>query len=366
MEDKKEKPTTALVVNEKNISDNVLMRVSELEKTGGLQIPSNYSAANALKSAWLMLQTVEAKDGDRKVPALSVCTKESVANTLLDMVIQGLSPAKKQCYFIAYGKQLQLSRSYMGTIAVTKRLKGVKDVFANIIYEGDEFEYTFDLETGLKKIIKHNQSFQNIDTKKILGAYAIIIRDSLPPFIEIMNMGQIRAAWEQGKANGNSGAHNKFTDEMAKKSVINRACKTFWNTSDDSDLLIDVINKTTDMENIPSAEILGEETIEQEISENANKELIDINPIEKKEPEQTQQPEPEMFSDAWESPIKILAMIDELKDYKAAVNFANINEQRLSSFPGRDGEAIEKAMNDKIQKLKEASQPKNNNKKSPY
>ncbi|WP_243124300.1 recombinase RecT [Clostridium sp. AWRP] len=39
-------------------------------------------------------------------------------------MMQGLTPAKKQCYFVVYGKQLQLMRSYMGTAAVTKRLNG--------------------------------------------------------------------------------------------------------------------------------------------------------------------------------------------------------------------------------------------------
>lgn len=272
-----QKTNGSLVVAEKNISETVLARVTELEKTGGLQIPQGYSAANALKSAWLILQNTLDKD---KKPVLSVCTQASIANTLLDMVIQGLSPVKKQCYFIAYGTQLTLSRSYLGTVAVTKKLKGVKDVFANCIYEGDEFEYTFDLETGQKKILKHKQDFQNIDATKLLGAYAIIIREGLPPYIEIMNMRQIRNAWEQGKMNGNSDAHKKFPDEMAKKSVINRACKLFWNTSDDSDLLIDAINKTTDVEDIPPTPYTAvEEEVEAEVNQNANKEVIDIQPI---------------------------------------------------------------------------------------
>ena len=88
-----EKPIAASlpVVSEKNISDGVLARVAELEKTGGLQIPRNYSAANAIKSAWLILQNTVDRD---KHPVLTACTKESIANALLDMVIQGLAPGK--------------------------------------------------------------------------------------------------------------------------------------------------------------------------------------------------------------------------------------------------------------------------------
>lgn len=91
-----------------------------------------------------------------------------------------------------------------------------------------------------------------------------------------MNMNQIRNAWNQGYAKGASGAHKNFTDEMAKKTVINRACKMFANTSDDSDLLIEAFNNSDreldDKELIESTD----EAVEKEIEENANKKTIDI------------------------------------------------------------------------------------------
>ncbi|AEX84752.1 RecT-like single-strand DNA annealing protein [Marinitoga phage MPV1] len=267
------------ITPKKSYSEIVLERVKELEKEGVIQFPPNYSYANALKSAWLMLKSMTDKNGK---PVLQSCTKESITNSLLDMVIQGLSPAKKQCYFIPYGNKLQLQRSYFGTVAVIKRLKGVKNVFANIIYEGDEFEYTIDLETGVYKIIKHKQDFRNIDPHKILGAYAVIVtEDDQPNYVEIMNINQIKDSWNQGKMKGNSNAHKIFTDQMVKKTVINRACKMFVNTSDDSDLLIEAFNKTTEneyensQEPEPVFEEIEAETI-QEIKENANKKVLVI------------------------------------------------------------------------------------------
>lgn len=284
-DEKKEPTTNAITIQEKNITDTVLARVNDLEKSGGLNFPANYSYANALKSAWLILQSTV--DTEKK-PVLSSCSKESIANSLLDMVIQGLSPAKKQCYFIAYGKQLTLMRSYLGTIAVTKRLKGIKEVFANIIYEGDEFEYKINLETGLKELVKHNQNFENINPAKIKGAYACIIRENLPPFVEIMNIDQIKKSWMQGSAysSGKSKAHSNFTDEMAKKTVINRACKIFFNTSDDSDVLIGAINNTKDIDSIPETDY--EIEVEEEIQQKANKDLIDIKTSSAPTPEEQQ------------------------------------------------------------------------------
>ena len=275
---------------ERNIADNVLNRVAKLEESGGLVIPPNYSAANALKSAWLILQ--ETKDRNKK-PVLEVCTKESICNTLLDMVIQGLSPVKKQCYFIAYGNQLQLSRSYMGTVAVTKRLSGIKDVFANCIYEGDVFEYEFDLETGVKRITKHEQKFENINIQKIRGAYAVIVREGAENFVEVMSMDQIRQSWKQRKGPEESDTHKNFTDEMAKKTVISRACKIFANTSDDADLLIESINRT----DRSADEVLPSTEPEQPIGFDA-KAVVDVEcePVEETPEMEAGEPEQEQMA----------------------------------------------------------------------
>lgn len=260
-----------VTTQERNITDKVLSRIKNLEEKGQLKVPANYSPENALKSAYLIL--TETLDKDKK-PVLQSCSEASIANALLDMVIQGLSPAKKQCYFIAYGEKLQLSRSYLGTIAVTKRLKGVKNVVANIIYEGDEFAYEFDLDTGLKKITKHEQNFENIDPAKIKGAYAIIVMEDGQNYIEIMNINQIKKSWNQGVAKGNSGAHQNFADEMAKKTVINRACKMFVNTSDDSDLLIEAINNSEEKSYDESNLITNAEyEVKEEIKNTPQKEI---------------------------------------------------------------------------------------------
>ena len=277
-------------VQEKNITDGVLARIKNLQGQGDIALPRNYNCANALKSAFLILS--ETVDRDKK-PVLQSCSKESICNSLLDMCIQGLSPAKKQCYFIPYGGKLQLSISYLGNIAATKRLKGVKNVFANCIFEGDEFEYKLDLDTGLKKITKHEQSFENIDTSKIKGAYAVIVMEDGNNYVEVMNINQIKNSWNQGAAKGNSGAHKNFTDEMAKKTVINRACKHFVSTSDDSDLLISAFERTNKEYDPADIVETTHEEVKEEIKKNANKEVIEASIVdaEVKAEHQVMQPE---------------------------------------------------------------------------
>jgi recombination protein RecT len=52
-----------------------------------------------------------------------------------------------------------------------------------------------------------------------------------------MTYAEIMQAWKQGATKGTSGAHTNFTQEMAKKTVINRACKQPINASNDFYLL---------------------------------------------------------------------------------------------------------------------------------
>lgn len=263
-------PSEVEVIKEKNMSDNVLNRVKELQKENNLQCPPNYSYQNALKSAWLMLQ--ETVDRDKK-PVLQTCAPMSIMNSLLNMVVQGLSPAKKQCYFVAMGGQLQLMRSYMGTVAVTKRLKAVSDVKAYCIYEGDEFETEFNLDNATLNITKFNPKFENIDNTKIKGAFAIVLGENGPIYTEIMNINQIKMAWSKSRTGGQ--VHKDFAEEMAKKTVISRACKMFANTSDDSDILIEAFNNT-DKDIEPSESI----NVQAEIKDKANTKVIDIQDTE--------------------------------------------------------------------------------------
>ncbi|MDC2829932.1 recombinase RecT [Limosilactobacillus mucosae] len=225
-----------MAVMQKDITDQVSNRISQLQDDG-LALPKDYNPQNALKAAWFKLQ--QTKDRSNR-PALQVCTRSSIANALLDMVTQGLSPAKTQCYFIVYGNEVQLQRSYFGTIAAVKRLSSVKDIDAQVVHQGDEFAIGAD-ELGRIKVTKFVPKFENLD-KPIKGAFAFIeLADGRVDYT-VMTQKQIQTSWGQSRQHN---VQQKFGDEMAKRTVINRAAKMYINTSDDSDLLTGSINTVT-------------------------------------------------------------------------------------------------------------------------
>nr|WLJ26313.1 MAG: RecT protein [Firmicutes phage HS19] len=255
-----------LAKQEKTIVDSAQKRIAEMQNSGSIELPNNYSVGNALKSAYLILQETQTSG---KKPVLQACTQESIANSLLDMATQGLNPSKDQCYFIAYGNKLTMERGYLGTIALTKRIKGVKDVKGYAVYKDDKFELGFDILTGKQKILEFCPGL-NRDPKNLVGAFALILGDNEILHTEYMDINQIHKAWEQGSMKGNSGAHKNFPDQMAIKTVINRACKYYVSTSDDSDKIAEFMSKSvedTDRE------------LEEDKKEFANKEVVEIEDV---------------------------------------------------------------------------------------
>lgn len=255
-------PSQSVALIQKDITNDVNAALVNLQEEG-LVLPQNYNHSNALKSAFFALSNNAGGN------LLEICSKSSVANALLDMVTQGLSPAKTQCYFIKYGDVCKLNRSYFGTQAVLKRLTNVKDIWANVIYKDDVFQYEND--RGREKLVSHETSFENRD-KDIIGAYAIVQTTDDEEIMTVMTKKEIEASWGQSKTQ--QAVHKKFPQEMAKRTVINRAAKAFINTSDDSDLLVESINNTTENEFDETER--REINPDAEIRENANTEVLDF------------------------------------------------------------------------------------------
>ena len=237
-------------LTQKQITSNVATRI-EAMKNEGLLIAPNYSVSNALSSAYYALKNSNSGN------LLEKCTPESVYNALLDMVTQGLSPAKTQCYFVPYGTTVKLTRSYFGTMKVVKQLPEVKDIYAEVIYEGDKFQIKN--ENGRKVFVSHETDWMNADNP-IVGAYCIIEKIDGEKILTVMTKKEIDKSWSKSR---NKAVQNEFPQEMAKRTVINRAAKQFFNTSDDNDLFVDAVNRTTENEYSDNRTIKDAEVIEE-------------------------------------------------------------------------------------------------------
>jgi len=256
----------SVAVAKKDIVDVIQSTVTKYAHTGELNLPADYSVGNALKAAFLMLQATLTTD---KRPVLEACTQVSIHNALYSMVVQGLNPDKKQCYFIAYGNVLTCQRSYFGSMALAKRLDlSISDIPAEIVYQGDTLKYK--IVKGRKVISDHEQSFGG-DDRPIVGVYAMILDHSGEIVkTELMTIKQVHQSWRQSRQNpfddkGNvkpGSVHGKFPEDMAKRTVINKICKPIINSSSDSTILGQVLRQDQDDS--------GRAAFDIEYQENAN------------------------------------------------------------------------------------------------
>ncbi|HEP1495689.1 TPA: recombinase RecT [Streptococcus pyogenes] len=219
-------------LTQKQVTSNVAARINQMKDADGLMIAPKYSVSNALSSAYYALKNGGLLNKDQ----------DSIYNALLDMVTQGLSPAKNQCYFVPYGNTVKLTRSYFGTMKVVKQLPEVKDIYAEVIYKGDDFKIKN--ENGRKVFVSHDTDWMNADNE-IVGAYCIIEKEDGEKILTVMTKKEIDKSWSKAKTKN---VQNDFPQEMAKRTVINRAAKQFFNTSDDNDLFVDAVNRTAENE----------------------------------------------------------------------------------------------------------------------
>lgn len=269
-------------VNDKFIT-GLIQQIKQKQELG-LTFPADYNPANELMGAYLILKDATDRNGK---PVLDVCSPQSVAAALMEMVNKRLSMLKGQCYPIAYAGKLNCQPSVYGNIANARRY-GMVDINATPIYEGDEF--VFHIEDGKKVVDKHTMSFANMDNTKIIGAYAVAVLKDGTKKTEIMTMAQIKQSWQQGfgyKENGN-GTHQKFTDQMCEKTVKNRLVKHIIRTHGEPD----VANEYDSDDDIGTVDIVAED-VAYDIEQNANKEEF----VPEEAPQIAQEPEQVTMAD---------------------------------------------------------------------
>ena len=223
--------TNTQVVSTEKIASQYSNAISEWISTGisdkGLKVPAGYDYQNEVTSALLHIaQNVRDKN---KTPALEVCTRDSVMSSLRDMAIQGLSFTRHHVYFIVRGKQLMLMESYFGQVFALKNMDPNLEVGANVLYEGDEYEYCTD-EIGSYNYVTNVRSKLANRDKPIIGAYGTIFDKTTGKRIYgcVMTMQEIRAAWQHAQTHD---VQNDFPQEMAKRTLIKRLIKLYLNTT---------------------------------------------------------------------------------------------------------------------------------------
>jgi recombination protein RecT len=135
-------------------------------------LPNNLSATRFARIAMSSL---------RRNPKLLQCNPSSFLSALLQSAALGLEPdtALGHCYLIPYGKEATLVVGYQGYIDLAYRSGAVTSIHANVVREGEEFEWS----EGSNPYINHKPSVQPsvyrqgsalyLSTSQVTHAYAV-------------------------------------------------------------------------------------------------------------------------------------------------------------------------------------------------
>lgn len=192
-------------------------------------------------------------------PALQKYSQAQLMGGLLKGAYLGLDFYSKECYLIPYGNQLNYQTDYRGAKKLAKKysIRPIKDIYAKLIREGDEFE---ELIINGEPTFNFKPKFLN--DGKILGAFAVVLYKDGGLAYDVMPLSDLENTRKHSKAS-NSPAWKDFTGEMYKKTVLHRLCKQ---------IEIDFENPTQRDAFMAGMEIETdvEAQVQQEIEANAN------------------------------------------------------------------------------------------------
>lgn len=169
----------------------------------------------------------------QRTPKLLDCTQASLFGAIMQAAALGLEPGGGlgHCYLIPYEDRknerviCQFIPGYKGLLDLAHRSNRVQNIYARVVYEGDEFEY----QMGTNESITHKRGLLAVadinKADKIVAAYAVAwMKGADRPHFEVMTATEIEAIRLRSRAQ-NSGPWVTDRAEMCKKTVLRRICK---------------------------------------------------------------------------------------------------------------------------------------------
>ncbi|WMT42806.1 RecT family recombinase [Paenibacillus sp. D2_2] len=207
------------------MSDKLLVIHNNLEKLIDSKreaMPTSFNKTRFIQNCMTVLQDTK---------GIEQCEPVSVARTMLKGAFLGLDFFNKECYAIVYNenvgtkenpkwvKGMQFQTDYKGEKKLAKKysVRPVKDIYAKVVREGDEF--TEEIKDGQQTIQFKPHPFNNGD---IIGAFAVALFEDGGMVYEVMSAPEIEETRKNYSKQANGQAWTKSTGEMYKKTVYRR------------------------------------------------------------------------------------------------------------------------------------------------
>lgn len=157
-----------------------------------------------------------------RTPQLQQCDARSVAAAIVQASVLGLEPDGMlgQAYLLPYGNQCQLIPGYRGLIQLARQSGQLIFIDAQVVKDGDLFDYEFGLHPTL--IHKRGANYARAKTVAVWAGARLKDGGEQMTVMSIEEVEQLRDKHSKAAKNGPWVTH---FDEMAKKTALRRLCK---------------------------------------------------------------------------------------------------------------------------------------------
>lgn len=205
---------------------NVSKSLSGLLQEKADALPSDFNQTRFLQNCITVLEDV--KDIEK-------CTAKSIYRTMAKGAFLGLDFFAKECYAIIYNKnvgtkdrpqyvkELQFQTDYKGErkLAYTYGVKKIKDIYAKLVREGDDFSVS---------VVEGKQSVNFIpipfSDALVKGCFAVVYYEDGSMDYEVMSTAEIKKTRKDWSKAPDSTAWVLSEGEMYKKTVLRRLLKS--------------------------------------------------------------------------------------------------------------------------------------------
>lgn len=261
------KPTVKkqAITNFSNIPSTEISKVLNIYKDSITQLVNNPERASRFIQ---VITTIISKN-----QKLAECNIKSIVGGMLQAAMLNLdfNPSLGECYLVPYGNEAQFQLGYRGMITLAHRGDQLSEIYAECIYEGDDYL----IEYGLNRTLNHEPKFKHInDSSKIKYAYAVAKSKTGGIYFKVLSISEIEALRKRSPSQkyGVSGAWKTDYAAMAMAKAIKQLSKFLplsveYNYAIASDgMIIKQTNDNSiemelppDINDIPEAEIIPEQ-----------------------------------------------------------------------------------------------------------
>jgi len=210
-----------------------------------------------------------------------------VRSSILNVAAIGISlnPALQHAYLVPRGGIICLDISFRGLIKIATDSGSIKWAKSELVYEDDEFEWNGVCERPTHKADIFGKR------GKVIGGYCLAKLNDDSFMLEAMSLDEIKKVQSKSKAQSSDSPWFNWWEEMAKKSIIKRAAKT-WPQTETGDRLEKAISVLNEHEGI----VIDEAETVKEVKTSGIGALKDL--LDDKETEDTENKEQETVLEA--------------------------------------------------------------------